>query len=98
MSNEACPTPKDALNEFKALRRLKGQYVSGVEVFGFHWGCTRLGPCRDDQRGPTACARGGTDSLLPLLDNFLGNSRADLFLGMSRCVPPGMKSPRHTGN
>ena len=27
MSNEACPTAKDALNEFKALRRLKGQYV-----------------------------------------------------------------------
>ena len=25
MSNEACPTPNDALNEFKALGRLKDQ-------------------------------------------------------------------------
>ena len=31
MSNEACHTPKDALNEFKALRRIKGQlYVWDV--------------------------------------------------------------------
>ena len=30
MSNEASPTPKDALNEFKALRRLKGQDVWDV--------------------------------------------------------------------
>ena len=30
MSNEACHTPKDALNEFKALRQIKGQYVWDV--------------------------------------------------------------------
>ena len=30
MSNEACPTQKGALDEFKALRRLKGQYVWDV--------------------------------------------------------------------
>ena len=30
MSNKACHTPKDALNEFKALRRIKGQYVWDV--------------------------------------------------------------------
>ena len=57
-----------------------------------------LGALGNDQRGPTVCAHGGTESLPPLLDNFSGNSRADLFLGMRRCVPPGMKSPRHTGN
>ena len=27
MSNEACRTPRSALYEFKAMRRLKGQYV-----------------------------------------------------------------------
>ena len=79
----------------------------GVEVFVFHWGCTRQGALGDDQRGPAVCAHGGTELLLPLMDNFSGNSRADLFLGVRRfvsgrykrrLVPPGLKSPRHTGN
>ena len=78
--------------------KILGLVHAGVEVFLFHWGCTRLRSMGNDQRSPTVCARGGTESLLPLLDNFSGNSRADLFLGMRRCVPPGMKSPRHTGN
>ena len=43
---------------------------AGVEVFVFHWGCTRLGALVDDQRGPTGSAHGGTEPLLRLLDNF----------------------------
>ena len=42
--------------------------------------------------GPTVCAHGGTESLLPLLDNFSGNSRTDLFLGMRRFVPGRYKT------
>ena len=43
---------------------------SGVEVFVFHWGCTRPRGPGNDQRGPTVCSHGGTESLPPLLDNF----------------------------
>ena len=33
-------------------------------------GCTQLGALGDEQRGPTVCARGGTELVLPLKDNF----------------------------
>ena len=41
-----------------------------VEVFAFHWGCTRLGALGEDQRGPAAYARGGTEPVLILQDIF----------------------------
>ena len=63
-----------------------------MEVFVFHWGCTRLGALGDDQRGPTVFAHGGAEPPLPPLDNFSGTSRADLLLGMRRFVPGRYKS------
>ena len=62
-----------------------------MEVFLFHWGCTRQGALGDDQKGPAVCAHGGTEPLL-LLDNVLDNARADLFLGMRRFVPGRYKT------
>ena len=54
--------------------------VSEVEVFVFHWGCTRLGALSDAQRGPIVCAHEGTTLVVPLQDMFLGSSRTDLFM------------------
>ena len=64
------------MSVFIHIRRLRigeDSLKAGVEVFVFHLGCTRLGALGDDQRGPTVCARGETESVLPLQDKFLGN-------------------------
>ena len=70
----------------------------GVEIFVFHWGCTRLGALRDDQRGPTIYARDVTEPVFPLQDMFFANTRTYLFLATRRFVPPGMKSTLHASN
>ena len=45
--------------------------TTGVEVFIFLWGCTRLGALGDDSKGQTACERGGTEPVLMLRDVFM---------------------------
>ena len=79
-----------AVDAYRSVEPINSE--AGVEVFVFHWGCTRLGALGDDQRGPTVCAHGGAEPFLPPLDNCSGTSRADLFLGMRCFVPERYKT------
>ena len=68
-SKKWCPLHGDYSKQFCSLVKGDCKMVwSGVEVFVFHWGCTRLGALGDDQRVPTVNAHGETEPLLRLLD------------------------------
>ena len=61
-----------------------------MEVFVFHWGCTRVGALGDDQ-GAQSFVHEERQNLASLSRiRFDSTPRADMFLAMTRFVPPVM--------